>query len=122
MTAFAQAQVDSGIPLGLLLEMWNPDEERCGFLLFDGTVSVMSNVSESPECSWKMDTEEQVNFVRLHGPEIRALWHTHPNNRETPSELDEEGIAWLYKQGCPWAYLIVTENVVTQHRYDGSSV
>lgn len=105
-------------PLGLLLEMWDSDFENCGFLLFDGTVAVMANVSESPESSWQMDTQEQVDFIRLHGPQIRAVWHTHPNNRETPSDTDDEGIAWLYKQGCPWEYIIVTEYAAFSYRYE----
>lgn len=100
-----------------LLSFWNPDVEECGFVIADGTVVRMDNVSDNPGKAWQMRVKDQIVVRDHYGQSIAAVWHTHPHNRETPSEIDEDGIKSLYHQGCPWDYLIVTEHGVFSYEY-----
>lgn len=93
------------------------DEEVCGFIIDDDRVQPIQNTAKNPAHSWRMDHESMMACVNEYGNRIRAIFHSHPNNRDWPSVQDEAGISFLYKQGCPWAYLIVTSHGVSQFAY-----
>lgn len=57
-----------------LLKMYEGPNERCGFVLSDGTVVECTNVSEKPDSSFAVSTEDMAKFL----DDAVATWHTHP--------------------------------------------
>ena len=86
--------------------------EVCGFILDDGDIVEIRNISLAPLRAFKMDREQM--FQKLYGREhsIAGIWHTHPGGTTHPSQTDLAGI----KCGAilrDWKYYIVTANSVT---------
>lgn len=88
--------------------------EACGFILEDGTIIEMENISSTPTRSFRMDRNELTE--KLDGIEafITAIWHTHPRGTQHPSHTDLNSI----KMGAiqrNWRYLIVTSAGVFEY-------
>lgn len=81
--------------------------EACGFILEDGTIIEMENISHTPTRSFKMDRNELAEKLYNKAEFITAIWHTHPRGTQHPSHTDLNAI----KMGAiqrNWRYLIVT--------------
>jgi proteasome lid subunit RPN8/RPN11 len=94
--------------------------EVCGFVLVDETVVPVTNVSSTPAKDFDMDMDEMMKVI--HGPvKISAAYHTHPSGKPWPSEKDTQRVKFLYQQGCPWRYLIVTKEGVFEYEHEDRS-
>ena len=103
------------------LAVASPDEEVCGFVLEDGTICAITNVDENPRYGFTMDKKQMMEIV--HGPTpIVASYHSHPSGRPWPSAGDSDTMTYLYRQGCPWRYLIVTGAGVYEFRHRDRNV
>ena len=93
--------------------------EVCGFILSDGTVASVTNVDPNPSKGFTMDKDEMMAII--HGKNgIAATFHSHPSGRKWPSKTDTENMSFLYRQGCPWRYIIVTAEGVFEFEHNGS--
>ena len=69
----------------------NDIDERCGFVLDDGSIVEIANVSETPAASFKMDPVQ----VLEHLDRVKETWHTHPDTDPNLSGEDHSGfLAW----------------------------
>lgn len=85
-----------------LLDLWNPLNERCGFILNDGTVVECQNIHEDPEIGFEISTSS----IRQYEGQISATWHTHP--RTSPNLSVEDYRAF---QAWPkWFHYIIGEH------------
>jgi proteasome lid subunit RPN8/RPN11 len=66
----------------LLLELNDGPDERVGFILPDGTIIEVQNISDEPEKSFDVRGEDLILYITE--KQAIATWHTHPN---TPSNL-----------------------------------
>lgn len=81
--------------------------EACGFIMDDGEIIEIRNVSLAPMRHFKMDTGQMGEKLRGRVDSIHGIWHTHPSGNPHPSETDLDGI----KLGAiqrNWSYYIVT--------------
>lgn len=99
----------------------NREVEICGFILDDGTLVNITNVDENPERGFTMDPDQMMRVVKGKNG-IEATYHSHPSGRKWPSENDSEQMTFLYRQGCPWRYLIVTTEDVFEFQHRDRSV
>jgi len=94
--------------------------EICGFILEDETLVNVTNVSLSPSDSFEMEKSQMLSIIK--GKKgILATYHSHPSGRKWPSRTDTEHMAFLYKQGCPWRYIIVTTDGVFEFEHNERS-
>lgn len=93
--------------------------EICGFILTDGTLAVVTNVDPEPSKGFTMDKDEMMAIIKGKTA-IAATFHSHPSGRHWPSRTDTENMTFLYKQGCPWRYIIVTGEGVFEFEPNGS--
>lgn len=99
----------------------NREVEICGFILDDGTLVNITNVDENPEKGFTMDPDQMMRVIK--GKKgINATYHSHPSGRKWPSESDSDHMTFLYRQGCPWRYLIVTTEDVFEFQHRDRSV
>ena len=98
------------------LAVASPEAEVCGFILEDGTVCDITNVEENPLYGFRMDHAQMMAVVNGPVP-IVASFHSHPSGRPWPSAGDSETMTFLYQQGCPWRYLVVTGGGVYEFRH-----
>jgi proteasome lid subunit RPN8/RPN11 len=89
-------------------------DEICGFITRGGSVIPVPNVDPEPSTGFKMDVQTMVGVLADH--EIVGVYHSHPSGRAWPSSCDTNKSGYLYAQGCPWDYYIVTDHGV--HRYE----
>lgn len=68
----------------MLSKFWSPYEERCGFILKDGTVVEVPNIHPEPKRYFQISQEE----IDKHLPEIYAFWHSHSDNNLNLSLAD----------------------------------
>jgi proteasome lid subunit RPN8/RPN11 len=88
----------------LLLAHWNPNVERCGFVLNDDTIVECPNVHENPEKFFEISLES----IGQYRDRVVATWHTHPMTG--PNLTAEDYRAF---QGYPeWFHYIVSEREV----------
>lgn len=95
-------------------------EEVCGFILDDGSIVSIANVDPNPSKGFEMDKDEMMRIIKGK-KKIHATYHSHPSGREWPSEADGQHMSFLYRQGCPWRYLIVTKNGVFEFEHKDRS-
>jgi len=93
--------------------------EICGFILSDGTLATVDNVDPNPSKGFEMDKTQMMSIINGKKP-IAATYHSHPSGRKWPSQIDTENMSFLYKQGCPWRYIIVTAEGVFEFEHNGS--
>lgn len=67
-------------------------EERCGFILNDGTILEVQNIHPEPESGFEIDPQETLRYIN----ELAGVWHTHP---KAPSVLS--GDDKLYMEQWP---------------------
>lgn len=68
----------------MLSKFWNPNEERCGFILKDGTAVELPNIHPEPSRYFKIDQGE----IDKQLDNIEAFWHSHPDNNINLSLAD----------------------------------
>jgi len=75
----------------MLETILQPDDEneRCGFLLKDGTIVEITNVATEPRVSYEMDAAEALPYIEA--GTVAATWHTHPDGDANLSGDDYEG-------------------------------
>lgn len=81
--------------------------EACGFVMEDGDIIEIRNVSLAPMRAFKMDRQQLIEKVRDRVDFIQGIWHTHPGGTIHPSHTDLDGI----KLGAiqpNWDYWIIT--------------
>jgi proteasome lid subunit RPN8/RPN11 len=77
--------------------------EVCGFILGDGSVVEIPNVATDPTKTFAMDREHLV--TKVPDPKaVVALWHSHPDGRQAPSDTDLR-CAQVFPG---WIFIIVT--------------
>lgn len=123
-SARAWREVKHDIPQEIcdkLVEMVNAAEglEICGFILDDGTIASVDNIDDNPARGFSMDQSQMISIIK--GKKgIAATYHSHPSGRKWPSTTDTEQMMFLYQQGCPWRYIIVTAEGVFEFEPNGS--
>lgn len=85
----------------------NAGKEICGFILKGWRFLPMRNVSEV-EGEFAMDDEELLAVYRAFDGQIEGVYHSHPNGRREPSNVDIE----YAPQGM--RYWIVTSTAVIE--------
>lgn len=71
----------------------NDTDERCGFLLKDGTIVPIDNVAFEPHLGYEMNSQQALPYVQA--GTIAATWHTHPDGPPILSGEDYEAfLAW----------------------------
>ncbi len=94
----------------------SPDAEICGFILNDGTICPVPNISEMPRYGFDMDKDVMMRVIA--DPKgVLGTYHSHPSGRQWPSAVDSENMTFLYQQGCPWRYFIVTGGGLYEFRH-----
>jgi len=88
--------------------------EACGFIMEDGDIIEIANVSLAPMRAFKMDRDEMFEKLCDRVDFIQGIWHTHPGGSCHPSETDLDGIT-LGAIARHWDYYIVTATDV--HMY-----
>jgi proteasome lid subunit RPN8/RPN11 len=74
-----------------LLEMYAPTgEERVGFVLGNGKVVEVKNISADPERSFMIQTSDIEKYL-IKQPKLKATWHTHPGKNSNLSVSDYVG-------------------------------
>jgi proteasome lid subunit RPN8/RPN11 len=94
----------------------NPENETCGFVLKNGYVIEVENVSDEPKTSFFMSPKDQMHVMTAFKNEIIGIWHTHTNGYPWPSESDELGV--LCGLPADYYYWIVTKEDVYQFEWD----
>jgi proteasome lid subunit RPN8/RPN11 len=85
--------------------------EACGFIMEDGSIIEIKNISLAPLKAFKMCTRDATEKLSGTLDFVAGVWHTHPKGTIHPSAEDLEGI----KRGAVqpnWDYYIVTANDV----------
>lgn len=93
--------------------------EVCGFIIDDSTIVPVANTSVTPTQNFTMDHKSIIDAATEYGESITGIYHSHPSGRIGVTPADEEGMATLYRAGCPWRYFIVTIEAVTEYRWVG---
>lgn len=92
------------------------EAEICGFITSDGAILPVPNVDENPGKGFTMDKQRMVEIITAHN-NIVGTYHSHLSGRPWPSSCDTNNIGFLYAQGCPWDYHIVTDAGVFQYEH-----
>lgn len=88
--------------------------EVCGFVLENGEVLEIRNISLSPMRAFKMDRQQLIDKLVGREEFITGIWHTHPRGTTVPSHTDLDGIKCGAIQPN-WRYYIVTSAGVHQY-------
>lgn len=59
-------------------------EERCGLILKDDTIVELENIHPNPEQGFEIDSSEVLRYLE----QMKATWHTHPNQSSILSGED----------------------------------
>lgn len=77
--------------LDRLLEFYEGDEERVGFILRNGEIVEVENVCHDPKNGFDVKGEDLIRYEH----EMVATWHTHPGADSNLSQGDYESFrAW----------------------------
>lgn len=57
-----------------LFDYYDGDEERCGFILDDGSIVELKNVHPEPTNGFEIDGEDILRYISR----LESIWHTHP--------------------------------------------
>lgn len=69
-----------------LLEKLEGPNERCGFILTDGSIVEIENVAPEPQHSFLAKGEDVLRYI----DEVAATWHTHPGGTSNLSVGDAD--------------------------------
>lgn len=87
-----------------LLDYYEGDNERVGFILKSGEIVEVENVAEDPTCGFDVRPEDLIKYE----DEAVATWHTHPGKDANLSLEDMEAfVSWP-----DWIHYIVGERDV----------
>jgi proteasome lid subunit RPN8/RPN11 len=75
------------------------ETERCGFVLTDGSIVEVSNVSETPEEAFAVFSDDILPIE----DEIIASWHTHPKHTSNLSDADFDA----FSNWPSWRHIII---------------
>ncbi len=65
--------------------------ERCGFVMKDGSIIEIANVAKDPREGYEMDALEAIKHLK----DAAATWHTHPDTDPNLSGEDYSGfLSW----------------------------
>lgn len=98
----------------------SPHAEICGFIIDGDQILSVANEAADPSHAWRISAEESVKINTEYGERISGLFHSHPSGRPYMSPTDVANARELYQAGCPWKYIIVTPEAVTEYRWVGS--
>jgi len=73
-----------------------PTQEICGIILQDWTVVPITNVAES-DAEFYMDETELLRWMIKTNGDLLGVYHSHPNGRPHPSDVDETFTYPLYR-------------------------
>lgn len=93
----------------------NPAQEVCGFILGDGSIWEIPNVSETPEHNFFMDPIAQLDFLKeckTAGDIITGVFHSHPGGDPQLSPTDARG----WHPAMKWQYYVVTAAGVVEYQ------
>ncbi|WQY91127.1 capsid maturation protease [Mycobacterium phage Benzema] len=93
----------------------SPKAEICGFITASHAIIPIPNVSSTPEREFVMDQGQMMQV--LFRERVIGTYHSHPTGRPWPSAYDTDHIGYLYQQGCPWDYYIVTNAGVFRYEH-----
>lgn len=100
-----------------LAALSNSIREMCGYILHDGTVIVMPNISASPLDSFEVNAVSQAAVLsNMHG-NVMGMFHTHPRGMCWPSKKDVENWPPAVLQS-DIRYFIATTREVGEFRLD----
>lgn len=72
----------------MLQELWSKldgrAEERCGFILSDGSIVELDNIHPEPTAGFMVSADTVAAYI----DEIKATWHTHPKTSSLLSGED----------------------------------
>jgi proteasome lid subunit RPN8/RPN11 len=89
-----------------LLEKLEGINERCGFILADGSIVEIDNVAPEPEHSFIARGEDILKYI----DRVSATWHTHPGSSSNLSQGDAE--TFLFWPQC-LHHIVGTDGVST---------
>jgi proteasome lid subunit RPN8/RPN11 len=87
-----------------LLALWNPQVERCGFILSDGEIVECPNVHENPEKGFEIPLQS----ITQYRDRVSATWHTHPATGPNLSAQDYKA----FQLWPRWYHYIIGEREV----------
>lgn len=97
-----------------LMEKREGPEERCGFILKDGTIVEVKNQSPRPEAAFDIDAQDIIKHLDV----MAATWHTHVETSSYPSGAD-----YVCFQNWPHLkHYIVGSDGVKCYKLDGKRV
>lgn len=79
----------------MLETLLTPDavDERCGFVLKDGTAVEVANIHANPSVGYEMDPVAALKVMET--GDVVATWHTHPDSDPNLSGEDYSGfLSW----------------------------
>lgn len=85
-----------------LSDKFEGDEERCGFILKDGTIVEVANQSDDPKNAFRISLED----IETYEAEVCATWHTHPGGAKNLSVSDYR----TFLQWSQWEHYIIGTN------------
>lgn len=103
------------------LALASPEKEVCGFILDNDLICEITNVHENPKVGFEMNKEQMLDVLSSRSAAIKYTYHSHPSCTSFPSAEDSEKMTYLYQQGCPWRYLIVTKDGVFEYEHQDKS-
>lgn len=97
-----------------LLEYWSPEAERCGFVLKDGTIVEVPNISETPTEAYLVHVDDLSRYL----DEIVATWHSHNTGTGNLSVADYQNFLnwpdwrhYIVEEGRVWSFYVEGEKV-----------
>lgn len=97
------------VDYSVLRQKWNPDVERCGVILRDGTLVELPNLHPDPVNSYEMDPEEYLDRAW-------ATWHTHP--RTTGNLSSEDYLNFCTPPANTMVHFIVDSTLVWRYYWE----
>lgn len=88
--------------------------EACGFVMDDGSIVEIRNVSPYPARRFAMDRQQVYEKIGDRIDAITGVWHTHPSGIPKPTATDIESIARGAVQRH-WRYFIATAQEVQEY-------
>lgn len=99
----------------------SPEEEICGFVCYDEGkwfLKLIKNAHKDKKHAFKMDFDEQYQYVMLALETIAGVFHTHPSGDIRRSPGDIAGFSFA----TGWRYWIATASQVVEYEAGSSGV
>jgi len=99
----------SDVEYSELKKLWTPERERCGLILFDGTIKELENNHPDPVHSYEMNPEDFLDNAY-------ATWHTHPVSSGNLSA--EDYLNFVTPPANVMVHFIVDSELVWRYYWD----